>query len=129
MTETLVQKHMRVLGITEEEALALIEEDKEVDKMTSKELTSDLTDEQKKAVKKATSTGTKKKPTVYKFDTDKAKNRKKDEEKGKIVTKIAEFLASFVENTQIVNAEREISFEIGENSYSLTLTKHRKAKK
>lgn len=127
MAETLVQKHMRLLGISEEEALALIEEDKRVDKMTQKELTSDLTDEQKKNAKKMTQTGTKK-PTVYKFDTEKSKNRKKDVEKGEFVAQIAEFVKNLAENVEIVNAEREISFEIGENSYSLTLTKHRKKK-
>jgi uncharacterized UPF0160 family protein len=71
----------------------------------------------------------KKAPTVYKFDTEKAKNRKKDEEKVEIVQKIAEFMQTFVQNAEIVNEGQKISFEIGENSYSLTLTKHRNAKK
>ena len=88
----------------------------------------DLTPEQAKNAKKYAKTGTKK-PTVYKFDTEKAKNRKKDDEKGEFISKIAEFIGKFVQNVEIVNAEREISFEIGENSYSLTLTKHRKPKK
>ena len=70
-----------------------------------------------------------KKPTVYKFDTEKAKNRKKDEEKVEIVQKIADFLTDIVENAEIVNEGQKISFQIGENSYSLTLTKHRNAKK
>ena len=87
-----------------------------------------MTPEQAKNAKKYTKTGTKK-PTVYKFDTEKAKSRKKDDEKGEFISKIAEFIGKFVQNVEIVNAEREISFEIGENSYSLTLTKHRKAKK
>lgn len=68
-------------------------------------------------------------PTVYKFDTEKSKNRKKDEEKVEIVQKIAEFMQTFVQNAEIVNEGQKISFEIGENSYSLTLTKHRNAKK
>lgn len=72
---------------------------------------------------------TEKAPTVYKFDTEKSKNRKKDEEKVEIVQKIAEFMQTFVQNTEIVNEGQKISFEIGENSYSLTLTKHRNAKK
>lgn len=71
----------------------------------------------------------KKAPTVYKFDTEKGKNRKKDEEKVEIVQKIAEFMQTFVQNAEIVNEGQKISFEIGENSYSLTLTKHRNAKK
>lgn len=67
-----------------------------------------------------------KKPTVYKFDTEKSKNRKKDEEKVEIVQKLADFLTEIVENAEIVNEGQKISFKIGENSYSLTLTKHRK---
>lgn len=70
----------------------------------------------------------KKKPTVYKFDTEKSKSRKKDEEKVEIVQKVADFLAEFVENAEVVNAGQKISFQIGENSYSFTLTKHRNAK-
>lgn len=71
----------------------------------------------------------KKAPTVYKFDTEKSKNRKKDEEKVEIVQKIAEFMQTFVQNAEIVNEGQKIAFEIGENSYSLTLTKHRNTKK
>ena len=63
------------------------------------------------------------------FDTEKSKNRKKDEEKVEIVHKIAEFMQTFVQNAEIVNEGQKISFEIGENSYSLTLTKHRNTKK
>ena len=125
-TETLVQKHMRLLGISEEEAKALIEADKAIDK--GEKMDFDLAPEQAKNAKKYTKTGAKK-STVYKFDTEKAKNRKKDDEKGEFISKIAEFIGKFVQNVEIVNAEREISFEIGENSYSLTLTKHRKPKK
>ena len=68
----------------------------------------------------------KKAPTVYKFDT---KKRPKDEEKVQIVEKIAEFMAEISENAEISNPGQTISFKIGENSYSLTLTKHRTPKK
>ena len=124
MTEQ-VAKLMKALDLTEEEALELIESDKAVDRMKDSEVNSDLSAEQKKAVKKASSVGTKK-PTVYKFDSEKAKNRKKDDEKVELVEKIADFLAGIVENAEIANPGQKISFKIGENSYSLTLTKHRK---
>ena len=52
-------------------------------------------------------------PTVYKFDTEKSKNRKKDEEKVEIVHKIAEFMQTFVQNAEIVNEGQKISFENG----------------
>ena len=62
-------------------------------------------------------------------DTEVLKGISLSIEKGEFISKIAEFIGKFVQNVEIVNAEREISFEIGENSYSLTLTKHRKPKK
>lgn len=125
MAETQVEKFVRILGITTEEAQALIEDDKKIDK--GEKMPFDLTAEQKKEVKKYISTGTRK-PTVYKFDEKKAKNRKKDEEKSEIISKIAEFLHNSGYNCEIVNTEGKISLELNENSYSLTLTKHRKSK-
>ena len=132
MAETLVQKHMRLLGISEEEARALIEEDKRVDKMSQKELTADLTEEQKKNVKKATQTGSRKTPTVYKFDTSE-KKRKENPTKASIIAEIAKFLEENSENAcemvTITNAERQIAFKIGENDYEFTLVQKRKPKK
>jgi hypothetical protein len=40
-----------------------------------------------------------------------------------------EDLVSHVDLVEIANVEREITFKIGENAYSLTLTLHRKPKK
>lgn len=132
MAETLVEKHMRLLGISEAEAIALIESDKKVDKMSQKELTSDLTDEQRKNVKKATQTGTRKTPTVYKFDTTE-KKRKENPTKSSIIAEIAKFLEENSENAcemvTITNTERQIAFKIGENDYELTLVQKRKPKK
>lgn len=72
----------------------------------------------------------------YEGDTKKRKtaNRtiKIDEEKVAIIENVAHQLARFVkpnaENITIVNQQREITFTVGENEYSLTLTKHRKKK-
>ena len=86
----------------------------------------DLTEEQKKAQKKLMSTGTRKTPTNYKFDT---KKKSKDAEKVEIVQKIFEFVTKFTKNCTISNEGREITFNFGENSYSLVLTKHRTPKK
>ena len=55
---------MEKLGCSYQEALEIIADDSEVDKMSVKEAQSDLTSEQKKAVKKATITGSKKKVPV-----------------------------------------------------------------
>lgn len=86
----------------------------------------DLTPEQQKVAKSVTKTGTRKAPTTYKFDK---KTRPKDAEKVEIMEKINDFIKEITENCEIVNAGQQISFNIGENLYSLKLTKHRKATK
>lgn len=117
---------MEKLGVTEAEALQIIEDDKVIDK--GKKLF-ELTNEQKKAAKKARSTGTKK-PTVYKFDT---KSHKENPVKQQIIEEIFNFItekADFIaEEVEITNKERQIFFKVGEDYYELTLIKKRKAKK
>lgn len=123
----LVKHHMKVLDIPESEAIQLVMDDKAVDKG---EKLFELSAEQKKVAKKYAGTGTKKR-TVYKFDT--AKKKKENPVKQKIITEIERFLNKnseiCAENVQIVNAERQIFFQIGENDYELTLVQKRKAKK
>ena len=51
MTEAEIKKMMTTLKISREEAIDLIREDEEVDKMPMSEVDSDLTAEQKKAKK------------------------------------------------------------------------------
>lgn len=123
----LVEKHMKALDISKEEAIQLVMDDKAVDKG---EKLFELSDEQKKVAKKYAATGTKKR-TVYKFDT--TKSRKENPVKQTIIAGIAKFL---LENTdistemvEITNKERQIAFKIGENDYELTLVQKRKAKK
>jgi hypothetical protein len=88
----------------------------------------DLTKEQQKEAKKATITTSNKKktPTNYKFDK---KTRPKDAEKVEILQKINDFVKKLAENSEIINEGQEISFSLGENDYSLKLTRHRKIKK
>lgn len=122
MTEQ-IAKLMKSLDISEAEAIQLVEDDKRIDKG---EKLFELTAEQKKVVKENCATGTKKK-TVYKFDS--AKSKKKDDEKEQFVAKLYEIVAEFTENCEIANPNREITFNLGENSYSLVLTKHSNKKK
>ena len=127
--EKRIAKQMDILKISREEAEEIVAEDERIDGLTMKELKEEMGAEHWDAIKKMSATGerktTKKKPTTYKFDT---KNKKKDDEKEDFIAKLAEYLPNLVENVQIVNVNREISFKIGENEYSLTLTKHRKPK-
>ena len=124
MNEKRIAELMKNLGCTREEAISVIEEDKAIDKMTSKEVNADLTPDQKKAMKAATKTGTRKTSGTVK------RERKPDEEKEEIIAKIADFLAKIDGfDVEIIKKEREISLLIGENDYSITLIKHRPPKK
>ena len=64
MTEKQIEKMMKSLGCSREEAIEVIREDEAIDKMSMKEVSSDLTAEQKKVVKEVSKTGTRKTPTV-----------------------------------------------------------------
>jgi hypothetical protein len=121
--EERIAKLMKSLGCSREEALQVIEDDKRIDKG---EKLFELSAEQKKVAKESCATGTKKR-TVYKFDS--AKSKKKDAEKEEFIAKLHEIVAQFTENCEIANANREITFNLGENEYSLVLTKHTKKKK
>jgi len=116
-----VKTLMDKLKCTEAEALQIIADDEAIEKGDK---LFELSDEQKKVAKSMTITGTKdsKKPVK--------RERKADAEKVAIIEKIADFLAKndgF--SVEIIKKEKEISLKIGENDYSVTLTKHRPPKK
>lgn len=122
MTEKQIELYMKNLRLSREDAILAIKEDEAIDKMTStKEINADLTPEQRKAVKKMTNTGTK----TAKTTTKTVRKPKIDVEKEEIIKKFAEFIEKTYKNAEIVNKNREIAFSVGENSYSITLTKHR----
>lgn len=59
----------------------------------------------------------------------KPRERKVDETKVNLIAQMFDYLLELaVEAPQIVKPEKEIAFRIGEDEYSLTLTKHRKPK-
>ena len=125
--EKKIAKLMKSLNIDRAEAEQVCDDDDEVDKMTVGQINATLTPEQKKVQKENTKTGTKK-TTVYKFDTA-SKIKKKDAEKEDFIAKLHGIIAEFTENCEIANPNREITFNLGENSYSLVLTKHGNKKK
>lgn len=118
--EALIQKHMKTLKCSRDEAIDIIRCDDEIDS-GNKELFA-LTDEQKKLVRKITKAD--KKPESVKKPTK--RERKVDSEKKALLEMIANALEG-CENVS-VKTETEISFTCGENSYSLKLTKHRAPK-
>lgn len=122
--EKLIAKHINILGITREEAIALIEEDKRIDRMTMKEVNADLTDEQKKAVKKATQAD--RKPTVYQFQK---RERKANDDKRFLIDLFNSAIVNSddegfgeLPQVEITNQEREIVFNYNGKKYKLTLS-------
>ena len=127
MAETQKEKIMRILGVSDSEADDILASDKAIDQ--GKRVDFDLSPEQEKLAKKFANAGTRKAPTVYKFDQRK---RKENPTKAAIIAEIATFLTetseNACENVEITNKERQISFKIGSESYELTLVQKRKSK-
>ena len=127
--ENRVEEIMRLLKCSREEAESVIKDDEAIDKGVK---LFELTDEQKANVKKMTKAGTRetKKPFVPDL---KPRERKKNATKSAIIAALAKFLTEneeiLVENLQILNEEKLISFSIGENTYELDLKQKRKPKK
>ena len=113
------------LGLSREEALQTLADDKDIDKGKPKDF--DLTAEQLKNVKQYTKVGTRKTST-----TPTKRERKENPTKALIIAEIFKFLGEnaeiSAENLEILNKERQIFFKCGENDYELTLTQKRKPK-
>lgn len=87
-----------------------------------------LPDENQEEFKKALKEATKGAKSTE--STPKArKSREKDTEKVDFISNLAKILEDLVTDVQIANVQKEITFKIGENEYSLSLIKHRKPKK
>lgn len=131
-TEAWLTKTMASLEISREEALEIWMDDHDIDAGKVKPF--DL-DPSKQAVVKEMTKG-KRKPTDFSLEGKPKRERKQDEEKRDLIAYVAHamgecdhFDENFAQTVEILNAEREISFKIGENLYSLTLTRHRSPKK
>ena len=127
--EKWIQSTMKTLDLTREEAIEMWCDDHDIDMGKAKEF--DLDPEKQKVVKQMTKAGGKARATE-----SKPRERKPNEEKREIIKYLAyslgecdKFSENFAESVETVNVEREITFKIGENAYSLTLTLHRKPKK
>ena len=123
--EEMIVKHMKTLGITREEAIQLIADDEEIDRMTrTSDIDGDLTAEQRKSAKKARQAD--RKPTVYKFDTTK---RKRAENTGKkfLIDEIKKCLENAgADSLEVTNPEREIIFMSEGTKYKIVLSAPRK---
>ena len=123
--EEMIAKHMKTLGIAREEAIQLIADDEEIDRMTrTSDIDGDLTAEQRKSAKKARQAD--RKPTVYKFDTTK---RKRAENTGKrfLIDEIKKCLENAgADSLEVTNPEREIIFMSEGTKYKIVLSAPRK---
>ena len=120
--ETRKEKLMRELRCTEQEALDIIKYDEMIDKGLP--VPFDLSKEDAKIAAKFANTGTKTQKTEKT-----TRNRKENATKAEIISKLSEFLTENVAENTILNPERQISFNLGEETYELTLIQKRKAKK
>lgn len=118
---------MRKMGMSEKEIAELLAYDNRVDHGADDYK---LTPEQEKASKEARKKmGGSHRPTVYKLDnTGGKRSRKENPTKASIITDLAKFLENIVENVEITNKERMITFECDGNKYDLTLVQKRKPK-
>ena len=133
---------MRKQKYSDEQIEEMLEDDKAVDKGVIHEW--DLSpedhkkamkyanvDEHKKPTKKSnepTEEKQKKTPTVYNWNTE-GKERKGNATKEQLVSAVAQFIADSglgCENVEITNKQGKISFTCGENSFTFSLTQHRK---
>lgn len=117
--EKQIEKLIKSLDISREEALQLINDDAKVDKMTSsKDINADLTAEQQTALKNARKSD--RKPTVYKFDT---KRKKADNPtKQRLIEILSDALAKEGAAIEILNAEREFKFTYENTVYKIVMS-------
>ena len=124
--EKWIQSTMKALDLTREEAIEMWMDDHDIDQGKAKDF--DLDPEKQKIVKEMTKAGGK-----ARAKETKPRERKPNDEKRTIIQDLNGFLVNncqdYINSVEIANIEREITFKIGENAYSLTLTCHRKPKK
>ena len=112
-----INKSVKLLGITQEEAVQLWLDDNDY---TINETVEELTEKSKKNIKRYEQSDKKRKAST--------KERKVDEEKKRFLNGFrifAEGLGAIVTSTK---NEAEFSFTFGENAYTVKLVKHRPSK-
>lgn len=113
------------LKISTEEATQIYESDRAIDKGEKQDF--DLPPEQVKIGQKYAHAGVRKVPTIYNFNK---RERKANFTKSGLIKYLAECLRQYegVENLDIPNAERMITFAFNNENFDLTLIQKRKKK-
>jgi len=126
MAESQKERIMRILKVDEKGADEILAYDKLVEQ--GKKTPYDLSADKEKEVRKYRQAD--RKPTLYNWQGK--RERKPNATKGGLISEFFNFLtenSSFeVENVEILNKERQISFQIGEDKFELTLIQKRKPK-
>lgn len=118
--EKQIKQFMKSLDLSREEAIDLLLEDLEVDKMkSSKEIESDLTEEQKEGIKQNT------KEHSGKYEKSK-KALAVEEAKRQAKKSALEVLMQAVEVAEVVKADKEFIFKVDGVKYRCTITRVRK---
>ena len=115
------------LGYSDAQIEEMLEDDKAVDR--GETLPWDMSKEEHKKAMKYANADEHKKPTVYKFDK---RERKENAPKKTIIDALYAFLvendAFSPANVEILNKERQISFDFAGEKFEITLTQKRKPK-
>ena len=115
------------LGYSDAQIEEMLEDDKAVDR--GETLPWDMSKEEHKKAMKYANADEHKKPTVYKFDK---RERKENAPKKTIIDALYAFLvendAFSPANVEILNKERQISFDFANEKFEITLTQKRKPK-
>lgn len=121
INEKMIEKHMKILNISREEAIELIKEDEKIDKMTStSEINSDMSVEQVKAAKTARQADRKK--TVFNFDVSKREKKANPDKRILIENLRASVQAVGGTDIEVTNLEREIVFKFSNVKYKIVLS-------
>ncbi len=122
MNEEKILQFMKALDLTREEAIELIQEDEEIDKMTVKETENDLTPEQKKAIKKIKG-GAK---AVDAYGKKRNVQRKADDDKIVLMDLIIELLNQNGYNSIQRTKEGQLDFKKDDRRLRIVLSAPRK---
>ena len=130
MDEQRIAHIAETLNITIDEARAMLEEDRAIDRMTSiKTVNSDLTEEQKKSAKKYTNAARGKEVSCADaYGKKKKRTVKTDDVKQKLIKTIAESLEGVADKIDITNIQKTISLTIGDDTFEIDLKRKRKPK-
>lgn len=122
MTETQIDRIMKNLRCSREEAESILAEDKRIDR--GERMDFDLDPETEKRAKKFANAGTR---TTKEGKT--ARKAPENPTKEGVITAISNFLTeNGYDSVEITNKTRQIAFKIGEDAYEITLIAKRKPK-